>query len=160
MYSNLKISEAKKLLKDELDQQILELDAADQVKTEYPISVEEYKLNHPRGALLVVYKGSDYKGSNNDASKLESFILQDRDIHIGVICIIRKNASGGMDVDDYVDFVKESLTGLVTAADRADNKTYPIADEWMKEDGGEWWYGITILVPGLNVEQEILDNQS
>lgn len=155
MYATpLNIKGAKELVKTTLEAAILELEnPEDVVKVEYPLSVEEYKLNHPKGALLVVYKGADYKDT-----KLELAILQDRDIHIGIIAVIKKKSSG-MDPEDYIDFVRETLTGLEITVDRGDNKSFPFEDMWMKEEGGEWWYAITVLIPTLNIEQAILDNQ-
>ena len=150
----INIAGAKKLVKEALEAAILELeDPGDVVKVEYPLSVEEYKLNHPRGALLVFSKGGDYKDS-----KLESAILQDRNMQIGVIAVIKKKQSG-MEPEDYIDFAKETLTGLEISVDRGDHKSYPIQDEWIKEEGGEWWYGLTVVIPTLNIEQEILENQ-
>ena len=149
----INIAGAKTLVKEALEAAILDLDAEERVPVVYPISVEEYKLNNPRGAFLIVYKGADYKDT-----KLDSFILQDRNIQIGVIAVIRKKQSG-MEPEDYIDFARETLTGLAIQVDRGENKSFPIQDEWIKEEGGEWWYGITVVIPTLNIEAEILENQ-
>jgi hypothetical protein len=150
----LNIKGAKDLVKTTLEAAILKLEnPEDVVKVEYPLSVEEYKLNQPKGALLVFYKGGEYKDT-----KLENAIHQDRNMHIGVMAVIKKKQSG-MDPEDYIDFCRTALTGLEIAVTRGDNKSFPIADEWIKEEGGEWWYIITVVIPTLNIEQEILDNQ-
>ena len=148
----INIAGAKKLVKEALEAAILDLDEGEGIPVVYPISVEEFKLNHPRGSFLIVYKGADYKDS-----KLESAILQDRNIQIGVIAVIKKKQSG-MDPEDYIDFARETLTGLDISVDRGDNKSFPIQDEWIKEEGGEWWYGLTVVIPTLNIESEILGN--
>ena len=153
MYKPINISDARKLLKDKLELDMLSLPAGDRIKVEYPLKVEEYSLNDPRGVLLLVFKGSEYQKTD-----IENYIKQDRDIHIGVVIVVKK-ASSGMQPEDYVDFVRESLSGIEIQVNRQEKKTYPIKEELLKEESGEWWYGITIVVPTLNIEKIILDNQ-
>lgn len=153
MYTQLKISEAKKIIKDKLDLEILSLPESERLITEYPLSIEEYKLNHPRGALLIVYKGSDFQ-----KSKVEGFQIQPRDLQIGIIAVIKKN-NGSKDPEEYVDFIKDSLTGIEIQVEREEKKTYPVKDEWLKEESGEWWYAVTIIVPTMSIEKKILDHQ-
>lgn len=142
----MKIAEGKKTIYETIDKKLEELNLTDRVEVEIPISVEDYKLNHPRGVFLIVYKGSVYLDSD-----AEDFIQQNRDMQFGVIAVVRKKTTG-MAPEDYLDWVREKLTGVEVDVDRAERKIYPLDEEWIKEENGVWWYGITFALPSHETE--------
>lgn len=71
----------------------------------FPENPDQYRLNHPVGAVLIAYGGSNYKnlGSSNH------YILQDRDVNV-VITIVARHLNTTL--LDALDDVKNSLNGL------------------------------------------------
>ena len=78
----------------------------ERLKAEIPVSIEDYKLSHPNGALLVVYRGSEYENAD-----VTGYVVQKRNMEIGVILIVRKKQSGKTP-EEYIDFVLSALSGV------------------------------------------------
>ncbi len=135
------IKEIKNKIIDTLETEIAKLDTVCQLPVEVPISIEDYKLNHPKGAYLVVYRGGNFS-----KTKVAQAIRQDRDLEFGIITVIR-NTAKGMLPEEYVEFAIESLSGLEIETPRAERLAYVISDEWIKEENGIWWYAVTLTVP-------------
>lgn len=164
----VEIADVKKYFKEQLETAMESLTAKNKVDVDYPLTVEDYKLNHPKGALLVVYKGDEFK-----PSKVDKFQVQDRDIQIGVI-VVARHKMDTMAPEEYIDFVRKAMTGkdLFEAfpfdaetdsgyiIDRPDSKVYPAESEWIKEDQQIWWYGITFIAPVTSVEQGVLNDET
>jgi hypothetical protein len=149
----LTIELVKNAIVDILKNAMLTLPEKERLVVEIPDSVDNYKLNHPRGAVLVVYRGSNYIKKN-----INDFLAQDRDIEIGVIVIarnIKSIANNSMSPDDYLDFVIDKLSGQVIDNKREEKKIYCKGDEFVDEENGVWTYLATFVVPIDFFEEDI-----
>jgi len=126
-----------------------ELPVSKRLKVEIPESIEEYRLTHPNGAALVVYRGSDYEDAG-----VSGYTVQKRNMEIGVILAVRRK-SERMQPEEYVDFVLDKLSGTETEAKFNSKKIHAVQDEWIKEDNGVWFYGVTFAFPNDFVEEEL-----
>lgn len=123
---------------DKLQQDLNLLEAGRRLIVESPVSIESYKLSHPLGALLVVYRGSTFEDN-----ELANAVKQHRLINIAVMAVVR-NSPNNTPVEEWVEFVINSVSALTTDASQLTTVT---EDEWLKEENGVWWYGITVSVP-------------
>jgi len=135
------VEEMKQFIVTQLETAMLSFPPDERLVVELPVSVDNYALNHPRGALLIVYRGSNYTSKG-----FAQLIAQNRDMEIGVI-ICARNLRRGKTPEDYLDFVIQSLSGIEIISKRGDRKIYCQEDEWLKEENGIWWYAATFIVP-------------
>jgi len=135
------IQEIKELIKTELEAKI-ENNLPNNLKipVEIPTSIEQYKLSHPIGAYLVIYKGSTLKQKD-----VKNIVAQDRDIEIMVIVTARYKFD--YTPEQYLDFAIESLSGYVVDAKRTDRMIYCREDDFLGEEAGIWSYAATFIVP-------------
>jgi hypothetical protein len=138
------IKQAKEIVAQKLLEAIEALPADERIPVQVPTSVSEYTLNHPKAALLIIYKGGEFQKSKNGAG----VILQDRDIQIGIIVVARKTEFQKQP-EEYLEFIIDSLSGLETGefTGRPDRKVTVVNDEWIDEENGIWRYGVTVNVP-------------
>lgn len=135
------IKEAITLLKDLLENAVMtQLATTLQIPVEIPTSIEGYKLSHPIGAYLIVYKGSQFKQKD-----IVNIVAQDRDIEIMVVVTARYRAE--FTPEEYLDFAIDVLSGYQMNVYRADRLIRCVSDEWLGEDAGIWSYSATFLVP-------------
>lgn len=142
------IKEALNLVQTTLETAVSSLEAVDKVLVEIPRSVENYKLSHNRGALLIVYRGSDYQ-----QSELVQVVAQNRNIRIGVIAVIRKKLTG-MSPEEYLDFIADSLSGIEIVNKLSRALIHIEDDEFLDEIEGVWYYAATVVVPCDFIEVE------
>ncbi|MEW5970224.1 MAG: Gp37 family protein [Pseudomonadota bacterium] len=100
-----------------------------------PDDPQNYKLLHPKGAILVHYSGSKFK-----APDLVDYIAQDRYVTFDVFLSIRglRNNNGAY---NYLETTKSLLTGFSTDDI---GKMYPIDESFQGQDNGLWHYYIRI----------------
>lgn len=135
------IKEIKEIIKSLLEESVKnKLSPHLQIPVEIPISIEQYKLSHPIGAYLVVYKGSNYEQKD-----IKNIIAQNRNIEITIIVTARYRNE--FTPEQYIDFAINSLSGYDTGAKRTDRLIYCINDEWLGEENGIWSYAATFVVP-------------
>jgi len=92
------INEIKNIIKTKLEEAINNsLMGNLRIPVEIPPSIENYKLSHPIGAYLIIYKGSNY---NDKGTKPK--IAQDRDVEIGVVVVARFRSE--FTPEDYLDY--------------------------------------------------------
>lgn len=135
------IKEVKELIKNLLTDAVesglsLEL----RIPVEIPTSIEQYKLSHPVGSYLIVYKGSSYKQKD-----VKNIVAQDRDVEIMVVVTARYRVD--MTPEEYLDFAVEKISGYKTESKRTDRMIHCISDEWLGEESGIWSYAATFVVP-------------
>jgi hypothetical protein len=111
-----------------------------QIPVEIPTSIEQYKLSHPIGAYLIVYKGSTFRQKD-----VKNIVAQDRDIEIMVVVTARYRTA--MTPEEYLDFAIDTLSGYQTQSKRTDRMIYCSQDEWLGEEAGVWSYAATFVVP-------------
>lgn len=135
------VKEVMQLLETKLNNAVFSLDAGDKVIVEIPRSVEEYKLSHPNGALLIVYRGSQYRDID-----MAQFTAQERDMEIGVIIAVRTRKQG-MQPFEYVDYVLDTLAGIEIFNKTKVGRIAAAEDEFLNEENGVWYYAVTFAVP-------------
>ncbi len=126
-----------------------ELPESERLKVEIPESIEEYRLTHPNGAALIVYRGSDYEDAG-----VSGYTVQKRNMEIGVIIAARRK-SERMQPEEYIDFVLDKLSGTKTEAKFNSKKIHAVQDEWIKEENGVWFYGVTFAFPNDFTEESL-----
>ncbi|MCU7494767.1 MAG: hypothetical protein HF314_12000 [Ignavibacteria bacterium] len=142
------IESVKELVKTKLEASMADLNGESRLPISFPRSIDDYKLNHSKGEILIVYKGGKFS-----PSKAENGVLQNRDIKIGVIAVIRKTTDN-LTPEAYVEWATDALSGTELDVDRPDRFITAEEDEWLKEQNYEWWYGITFNVPVVFVEKQ------
>jgi len=120
----------------------------------FPDRPEAYRMTHPVGAALVVYRGASY-GQQLDTE----IVAQERKLEFEVMVLVRDlgwntgGPSGGAGPGAYeiLEAVRLSLTGYTVPGAR---KMYPVKERFVERDkqGGVWVYGITFAITALAVE--------
>lgn len=115
-----------------------------QLAVEYfPDKPTEYRLNHPRGALLVSYLGSQF-----DKTVDVTYIAQPRTVKLSVTVILRQlNGRGG--AVDVVDDVRRALIGWQPPDCR---KVWAVSDKFLGETAGLWQYAVDLASQSMLVE--------
>ncbi|KAF0205498.1 MAG: hypothetical protein FD173_941 [Gallionellaceae bacterium] len=117
-----------------------------EVETEaFPDDPEEYRLNHPTGALLVRYHGGKYS-----PPKSAHLMVQERSLAVEITLVFR-SLNGKEGVKAYLEAVRLALAGFKPPAF---DKLKPIGEEFISQGGGEWRYAID-FVTGTTVVEEV-----
>ncbi|OGI31341.1 MAG: hypothetical protein A2287_02810, partial [Candidatus Melainabacteria bacterium RIFOXYA12_FULL_32_12] len=99
----------------------------------FPEKPSEYRLIHPKGAILVHYQEAQYT-----ESKSIGYIVQDKKLEFSVTVVARnlRNHEGAY---FYLDKIRQILTGY-----RPHNcsKMQPKKDDFLCENSGIWQYAI------------------
>jgi hypothetical protein len=123
----------------------LQLRVPDLVTEDFPDDPEEYRLNHPIGALLVRYHGSKY-GKLLDSG----IVAQERALAVEVT-VVGRSLNGSVGVCGYLEAVRLALTGYQPDAF---SKLSPLGDEFISQGGGEWRYAIDFATTTMAIEVE------
>ena len=114
---------------------ITQLDSALSLKVEgFPDNPGEYKLLHPKGAILVSFNNSSYTSPESF-----EFIQQVRTLEIGLTLIIKglRDKNGAY---IYLDLINDTLTGFKPTGC---TQMYPVSDSFLTEDNGLWQYALS-----------------
>ena len=98
----------------------------------FPARPEDYRLNHPTGALLLAYPGSAL-----GAPMLMGRVEQVRTIRIGITLVLR-NLWGDDGAAAMLDRLRDALVGWRPSSDC--EPVYAVTDRLLQHDGGLWWY--------------------
>ena len=142
------IKEAKEIIKSKLEAEIALLPETDRIPVEFPRSIDDYDLNHPKAAYLLVYRGGKFSDTQDP-----NVIVQERDLEIGVVAVVR-NLAEGKTCEEHIDFIVDSISGIELNVFRSDCKIQAVSDEWIKEESGIWWYAVNFKVPVDFIEKE------
>jgi hypothetical protein len=109
----------------------------------FPEKPSEYRLNHPRGALLVSYAGSRF-GEVSDTG----FVAQRREVRVTITVVMRQlNGKGG--AVDAVDAVRATLFCWRPP----DCQRLQLVDErFLGEAAGLWQYAVDFACEALIVK--------
>ncbi len=128
---------------------IIEKDIIDQLQANitgikiegFPDSPAEYKLLHPKGAVLVHFQGGNYSIPEEN-----SFIQQAVSLDFALTLIIKglRDKNGAY---SYINSIISALTGFAPAQC---NKMYLTKVEFLGEDRGLWHYAFSFSVPTGN----------
>ena len=123
-----------------------------QLAVEYfPDRPAEYRLNHPRGALLVSYLGSQF-----DTTVDVTDIAQPRTVKLSVTVILRQlNGKGG--AVDVVDAVRQALVGFRPPDCR---KVWAVSEKFLGETAGLWQYAVDLATEAMLVEDADVNTET
>ena len=110
----------------------------------FPDDPDEYRLNHPLGALLVRYHGSKF-GPLLDTD----LVVQDRAMAVEVTLVFR-SLNGKEGIYTYLEAVRLALAGFKPPAFA---KLKPIGEEFLSQGGGEWRYAIDFATTTTVIEE-------
>ena len=111
----------------------------------FPDDPDEYRLNHPLGALLVRYHGSKY-GPLMDTD----LVVQERVMAVEVTLVFR-SLNGKEGIYTYLEAVRLALAGYQPPAF---TKLKPLGDEFLDRDKGEWRYAIDFATTTMVIEED------
>jgi len=116
----------------------------------FPDRPTEYRLNHPRGALLVSYLGSQF-----DTTVDVTYIAQPRTVKLSVTVVLRQlNGKGG--AVDVVDAVRRALVGFRPPDCR---KVWAVAEKFLGETAGIWQYAVDVASEAMLVEDSDINTE-
>ncbi|PMY62083.1 MULTISPECIES: Gp37 family protein [Pseudomonas] len=98
----------------------------------FPEDPARYRLNHPRGAILLAYGKSTFSGSEAGDS-----MFQARNIVIRLTLVFRQ-LNGKDGVVSHLDEIRACLTGWF--APHCDQACRPVAEQYIGQAGGLWQY--------------------
>lgn len=102
----------------------------------FPEKPAEFRLVHPKGAILVHYQGGNYS-----ETKSLGCIYQDKKLEFSITIVMRhlRTHEGAY---EYLDKVRGILTGY-----KPENcsKMYPTKEDFLSEDNGLWQYSINFV---------------
>jgi Gp37 protein. len=116
----------------------------------FPEKAADYRLNHPRGALLVSYSGSRF-----EATRDAGFVSQPRGLRLTVTVLMRQLHGRGGAVD-VVDGVRLALLGWRAPDCR---KTHIASDKFLGEVAGIWQYAVDFTAQSVVVEDTEVDTE-
>lgn len=99
----------------------------------FPENPAGYRLNHPRGAILLAYGKSTFGGSEAGDS-----MFQARNIVIRLTLVFRQ-LHGKDGAVSYLDRIRDCLTGWF--APHCDQACRPVAELFIGQVSGLWQYG-------------------
>lgn len=109
----------------------------------FPEKPEGYRLNHPKGALLVSYAGSRY-----DETKDITYVAQPRALRLAITVMMRQ-LHGRDGAVEAVDNVRRALLGWRPPDCR---KAQITADKYLGETAGIWQYAVDFAAQAMVVE--------
>lgn len=110
-----------------------------------PERPQGWRLNHPKGALLVDYRGSRYGEANRMGQ-----IVQPRTVQIG-ISVVSRSLHDAYGAVALVDAVRAALLGFAPPHAKA---LTAVSDRFVGEEGGIWLYEIVFAAETLAVEDK------
>jgi hypothetical protein len=131
------IKEGIEKIKTELEYNMNLLDESERLEIlDNIVSIEDYVFTSPIGSILIIYKGSSF-GENQS----HNVTRQTRTAEIGLILVINKHALKTKSIEDYIELILNSVTGMCIDDYMP---SYLVSDEWIREEKGVWWYAVTV----------------
>ncbi|MCH8029082.1 MAG: hypothetical protein IH874_04025 [Candidatus Dadabacteria bacterium] len=113
----------------------------------FPDRPQDYILSHPKGAVLVQYRGSQFT-----EPRVVNTITQTRTLEF-VIVVVFRNLRSHQGAYGVLDSVRSSLTGyVVTTGGQSLSKMFPVREGFIAEKSGVWWYGMTFRMNDRHTE--------
>ncbi|WP_353189536.1 Gp37 family protein [Pandoraea pnomenusa] len=117
----------------------------------FPDKPSEYRLNHPKGALLVSYLGSQF-----DKTVDVAYVAQPRTVKLSVTVVLRQlNGKGG--AVDVVDLVRAALVGFRPPDCR---KVWAVSEKFLGETAGLWQYAVDVASEAMLVEDADVNTET
>lgn len=109
----------------------------------FPDSPDEYRLNHPKGSLLISYPGGMF-GESLDSG----IVVQDRAVRIGITTVFRQ-LNGRDGAVHRLDLLRLHLVGF--QPDHC-GKLRAIQEKFLQEKTGVWYYITLFEAHSMQVE--------
>ncbi len=111
----------------------LQADFSDQLMIErFPENPQQYRLNHPRGAVLLAYGKSTFGHTQSTDT-----VVQARHLVLRLTLIFRQ-LNGQDGVVSYLDRLRATLTGW--RAPHTDQACHPLSEQFIGHSNGLWQY--------------------
>ncbi|AXE34011.1 Gp37 family protein [Chromobacterium phragmitis] len=111
----------------------------------FPERPAEYRLNHPAGALLVSYLGSQF------AAPVDAGIVaQPRTLKLSVTVVLRQ-LNGRTGAVAVLDDVRRALVGYRLPDCR---KLQATAERFLGQTSGLWQYAVDLATQGMQIEED------
>ncbi|MDH4869815.1 Gp37 family protein [Pseudomonas sp. BN515] len=111
----------------------------------FPEDPKSYRLNHPRGAVLVAYGRSRF-----GASEAIDAVFQARDLVFRLTLVFRQ-LNGGNGAVAHLDHVRNCLAGW--RPPHCDQSCRPVAEQFIGQIQGLWQYGLDIATRATQLQQ-------
>lgn len=116
----------------------------------FPEAPGNYRLNHPRGAILLAYGRSKFGDSEaTDA------VFQERQL-VFRLTLVFKQLNGKDGVTSYLDRIHEALTGWKPP--HCDRPCQPVSEQFLGHIQGVWQYALDITTRSTQVQVVAPDN--
>ena len=112
----------------------------------FPDDPEKYRLNHPSGAVLISYQGSQYA----DAQDI-TFMNQPRTIELALTLITRSQWSDKGAIA-LLDQVRNALAGFTA---KNCKKTVLKSEGFISSEAGLWTYQMIVMLPTFNIQHDL-----
>lgn len=138
------IAEVENLIIEKIKENIPELHVEG-----FPDKPSEFRLTHPKGAILVHYQGGNYS-----EPKSLGYIVQDKKLEFSVT-VVTRNLRTHEGAYSYLDRVREILTGY---RPKNCSKMQPSKENFLIETAGIWQYSInfTLTTPVIDKYDEVI----
>jgi hypothetical protein len=109
----------------------------------FPENWNQYRLLHPKGAVLVQYTGSNYSSPELNFAGMQQ---QLKTLTFGIALLVKglRDKSGAY---SYIDSIIAALAGFEPAGCLA---MYPVSDNFQAEEDGIFYYELRFNVPTEN----------
>lgn len=115
----------------------------------FPDKPSEYRLNHPRGALLVSYLGAKYQEPIDTSA-----VVQPATIKLTVTATLRQ-LNGKDGAVAVLTRLRSALIGYKPPNCR--RKVWALAEQFLGETAGIWQYAMDVATEAIVVEDEDVD---
>ena len=117
----------------------------------FPDKPAEYRLNHPKGALLVSYLGAKYQEPIDTSA-----VVQPATIRLTVTATLRQ-LNGKDGAVAVLTRLRSALVGYKPPNCR--RKVWATAEQFLGETAGIWQYAMDVATEAIVVEDEEVDNE-
>lgn len=116
----------------------------------FPDKPDDYRLNHPRGALLLSYVGSRYSTSRDVFA-----VVQNRVMRFSVTALFRQ-LNGRQGVVDVLDEVRLGLVGIAPVGCKP---FWLESEQYVGQNTGIWQYELVLVTESVFVQVSELNDE-
>lgn len=118
----------------------------------FPDKPSEYRLNHPKGALLVSYLGAKYQEPIDTSA-----VVQPATLKLNVTVVLRQ-LNGKDGAVAMLTRLRSALIGYKPPNCR--RKVWAVGEQFLGETAGIWQYALDVSTEAIVVEDEDIDTGS
>jgi len=113
---------------------------------DFPERPADYRLNHPKGALLVSFAGSRFTSSSATHA-----IIQERNITISVTVVVRQ-LNGHDGAIAVLDGARQALIGF--KPESCVKKISAVSEKFIAETAGIWQYALDVQTTDMQIQDD------